>query len=320
MIGTLEDALRRVAITIETRDFLEFHGVTSVFVLHHPSFKDGVQIEFLRLTFFHFRTDFHANHKFILFGFLFDFGQFRHFPHVANITIPFKSRIDRFDDTDSAAMGRRHGVVRPRTRRQVQLFQSKTAAKSVGNAGALAVPIDGDLRHQRKAFLRQASLSVGDAVAVAPNAICRRLQMQQMLERLVEIEGGDESTGVEAHVGDQFGELLLEPDRETDEEKGQVVFHLAHGGFGEAAEAEAVIGDEEQDAFLQVASVSHPLEQAAGRFVGHLDAIEDVVRAVRVPHPREERVLGVRTVSGEEVLEPGLLHIPVALTAEAFGG
>ena len=51
--------------------------------------------------------------------------------------------------------------------------------------------------------------------------------MQQMLERLVDVVGGDESMGVPAGVGDQFRESCFEDGRKDEKEERQIALHPA---------------------------------------------------------------------------------------------
>ena len=69
--------------------------------------------------------------------------------------------------------------------------------------------------------------------------------MEQMLQRLVDVESGDELFGVLSRVDDEFREPHLKGFWENDEEKRQIVFLIAEVRFGEFAEPKAVIGEED---------------------------------------------------------------------------
>ena len=51
--------------------------------------------------------------------------------------------------------------------------------------------------------------------------------MQKMLQRFVNVVGGDESMGVAAGVGDQFRESSFEERWEDEEEERQIALHHA---------------------------------------------------------------------------------------------
>ena len=51
--------------------------------------------------------------------------------------------------------------------------------------------------------------------------------MQKMLQRFVNVVGGDESMGVAAGVGDQFRESSFEERWEDEEEERQIALHDA---------------------------------------------------------------------------------------------
>ena len=57
--------------------------------------------------------------------------------------------------------------------------------------------------------------------------------MQKMLQRLVNVVGGDESTDVAAGVGDQFRESSFEERWEDEEEERQIALHDAGRSRGE---------------------------------------------------------------------------------------
>ena len=71
--------------------------------------------------------------------------------------------------------------------------------------------------------------------------------MQQMLQRLVDVEGGHEPLGVASQVGGELREAALEGLWQDDEEKRQIVFHVTGVGFGEWAESESMIRHENQN-------------------------------------------------------------------------
>ena len=138
-----------------------------------------------------------------------------------------------------------------------------------------------------------------------------------MAQRLVDVEGSDEPSGVKVGVGDQIGEPLLEPRGKCHEQKGQVVLSRPCRRLGEFAEPKPVVGKEEQHSLLQISVLLHFLKKSARWLVGHFDAVEDVVAPIRGPYPREETVLRERPMSGKEVGEPILQHVAVTSTAEA---
>ena len=78
------------------------------------------------------------------------------------------------------------------------------------------------------------------------------LQVQQMLQRLVDVEGGDESTGVELRIDDQLRKALFEPFGQQEEEERQVVLHLTDAALSEFRLPKAMVTQEDHDAILQV--------------------------------------------------------------------
>ena len=73
------------------------------------------------------------------------------------------------------------------------------AAKSRRNSRFVAGPVIRNGRHQGKALLR----SVFRLVRPRIRAFC--LQMKKVLQRLVDVKGGDESTGVVAGIDYEIG-------------------------------------------------------------------------------------------------------------------
>ena len=92
-----------------------------------------------------------------------------------------------------------------------------------GDASLVASPRQGNLRQQRKAFLRHIAVIIEEVVAPRSST---GLQMQQMFQRLVDVEGRDEAAGVELRVDEQLGKLLFEPFGQQEEEERQAVFQL----------------------------------------------------------------------------------------------
>ena len=102
-----------------------------------------------------------------------------------------KSAVDGLDQ--------RGGGYRRRGRGGVGPDHGLAIAKSRRNSCFVAGPVVRNWRHQGKALLR----SVLRLVRPRIRAFC--LQMKKVLQRLVDVEGGDETTGVVAEVADEIG-------------------------------------------------------------------------------------------------------------------
>ena len=76
------------------------------------------------------------------------------------------------------------------------------------------------------------------------------LQMQQMLQRLVDVEGGDESAGVEPRVDEVLREAFFEPFGQQEEEEGEVVLHLTDAALSEFRLTETVVAQKDHDAVV----------------------------------------------------------------------
>ena len=76
--------------------------------------------------------------------------------------------------------------------------------------------------------------------------------MQQMSQCLVDVKSSDQSTGVSAESFNEMRIPLDEPLRESHEEKGQFVFELSDFRPRKLRLAETVIGNEDEDAPLQI--------------------------------------------------------------------
>ena len=107
--------------------------------------------------------------------------------------------------------------------------------------------------------------------------------MQQMSQRLVDVEGRDESTDVVAQLDGVFREALGQCWRQVEEEKREVVLVVADGRLGESPEPEAVVGEEEKDGVVEITAGVHPLEELAGWGVGQPDTIDVAVGPVGTP-------------------------------------
>ena len=83
--------------------------------------------------------------------------------------------------------------------------------------------------------------------------------MQQVAQRPVDVEGGDEALGVGARDGDQFRETLLEARRKDEEEERKVGFGDRRFGSGKVR-PNSVIGNEKQNGIVQIAFHFHSFQ------------------------------------------------------------